>query len=156
MRVLDLRPPTRAAAQAQYVTGSVLDPGLVHETLNDIEEVYHLAGLPGMWTPHKNDFYAVNCRGTAVVITAARKRGVARLLHCSAESILFSRSTSEPVVAENTSLMLGEMPGAYTRSKMLAEQLALQAAASGFPVVIASPTRAMIDQSPPVLRHHFN
>jgi thioester reductase-like protein len=52
--------------------------------------------------------------------------------------------------------MLGEMPGAYTRSKMLAEQLALQAAASGFPVVIASPTRAMIDQSPPVLRHHFN
>jgi dihydroflavonol-4-reductase len=32
------------------------------------------------------------------------------------------------------------MPGAYTRSKMLGEQQALQAAASGFPVVIANPT----------------
>jgi dihydroflavonol-4-reductase len=32
------------------------------------------------------------------------------------------------------------MPGAYTRSKMLAEQRAVQAAASGFPVVIANPT----------------
>jgi len=139
-RVLDLRPPTRAAAKAQYVTGSVLDRGLVHEALNDIEEVYHLAGLPGMWIPHKHDFDAVNCHGTAVVITAARKRGVARLLHCSTESILFSRSTSEAAVAENTSMTLDEMPGAYTRSKMLAERLALQAAASGFPVVIASPT----------------
>jgi dihydroflavonol-4-reductase len=32
------------------------------------------------------------------------------------------------------------MPGAYTRSKLSAEQRALEAAASGFPVVIASPT----------------
>ena len=32
------------------------------------------------------------------------------------------------------------MPGTYTRSKLLAEQKASQAAATGFPVVIASPT----------------
>lgn len=41
------------------------------------------------------------------------------------------------------------MPGAYTRSKMLAEQSALQAAASGFPVVIANPTM-------PIGPHHGN
>jgi len=32
------------------------------------------------------------------------------------------------------------MPGPYTRSKLLAEKLAMEAAASGFPVVIGSPT----------------
>jgi dihydroflavonol-4-reductase len=32
------------------------------------------------------------------------------------------------------------MPGAYTRSKALAEQRAMQAAAAGFPVVIGTPT----------------
>jgi len=32
------------------------------------------------------------------------------------------------------------MPGPYTRSKMLAEQFAVQAANSGFPVVIGTPT----------------
>src|SRR5260370_16719725 len=32
------------------------------------------------------------------------------------------------------------MPGPYTRSKMLAERLAMQAAASGFPVVVGCPT----------------
>jgi dihydroflavonol-4-reductase len=32
------------------------------------------------------------------------------------------------------------MPGAYTRSKLMAEKRALEAAASGLPVVIANPT----------------
>ena len=68
--------------------GSVLDPDLVDEALSGVGEVYHLAGLPGMWIPDKNNFHAVNCRGTeVVVIAAARKRGIARFLHCSTESI---------------------------------------------------------------------
>ena len=86
------------------------------------------------------DFHTVNCLGTEAVIAAARERGVSRLLHCSTESILFSASSSDRFVAEHTSTTLEEMPGAYTRSKMSAEQRALEAAASGFPVVVASPT----------------
>ncbi len=124
----------------QFVEGSVLDPALVRAALDDVEEVYHLAALPGMWMPCRDDFHAVNCRGTEVVIDAARKRGVARFLHCSTESILFGPSPTESVVTEYISTTLDDMPGAYTRSKMLAEQRALQAAASGFPVVIANPT----------------
>ena len=41
------------------------------------------------------------------------------------------------------------MPGGYTRSKMRAEQAALAAARSGFPVVIANPTM-------PIGPHHGN
>jgi len=89
VRVLDLRPPRGAATTVQYVQGSVLDSELLDAALKDVEEVYHLAGLPGMWTERKDDFHAVNAQGTAVVIAAARKRGVSRLLHCSTESILF-------------------------------------------------------------------
>ena len=140
VRILDIRSPERAASVAQYVRGSVLDPALVREALDGIEEVYHLAALPGMWMPRKVDFHDVNCRGTEVVLAAARERGVRRFLHCSTESILFGRPNSEPVVSELTRTTLDEMPGLYTRSKMLAEQLALQAAASGMPVVIANPS----------------
>jgi dihydroflavonol-4-reductase len=139
VRVLDLQPPPHALPEAQYVEGSVLDRDLVDEALSGIDEVYHLAGLPGMWMPQRNDFHAVNCGGTEVVIAAARKRGIARFLHCSTESILFRSSPSE-AVAEDTPLLADSMPGPYTRSKMLAEQLAMQAAASGFPVVIGCPT----------------
>ena len=140
VRVLDLRPPRCAATAVQYVRGSVLDAELLQAALDDVEEVYHLAGLPGMWTQCKDDFHAVNAQGTAIVIAAARKRGVSRLLHCSTESILFRRSRTASALAEDVSVTLEQMPGAYTRSKMLGEQQALQAAASGFPVVIANPT----------------
>jgi len=108
--------------------------------LDGVDEVYHLAGLPGMWMPDKNDFYAVNCRGTEIVLAAARERGVSRFLHCSTESILFGPSNTDPLITESVRTTPEEMPGAYTRSKMLAEQRAQQAAASGFPVVIANPT----------------
>ena len=131
VRVLDILAPTRVASEVQYVEGSVLDQGLVDDALNGVEEVYHLAGLPGMWVPRKTDFHAVNCRGTEIVLAAARKRGIARFLHCSTESILFRPPPSEDALAENTTLSADEMPGLYTRSKLLAEQLAVKAAAAG-------------------------
>jgi dihydroflavonol-4-reductase len=139
-RVLDLRRPTRLPPEVQYVEGSVLDPEVVDKALSGVDEVYHLAGLPGMWLPRKIDFCTVNYGGTKIVIAAARKRNIARFLHCSTESILFRSSPSVDAVAEDTLLPADEMPGPYTRSKMLAEQLAMRVAASGFPVVVASPT----------------
>lgn len=139
-RVLDVRPPGRAVANAQYIKGSVLDRKLVDQALEGVDEVYHLAGLPGMWVARKDDFLAVNCRGTEVVISAARKRGVARFVHCSTESILFRSSPAGETDVEDTLLTADDMPGPYTRSKLLAERLAMEAAASGFPVVIGSPT----------------
>jgi dihydroflavonol-4-reductase len=162
LRVLDLRPPTSALPQVEYIAGSVLDPDVVDQAIRDVDEVYHLAGLPGMWIPEKDDFHAVNCRGTEVVIAAARKRGVARFLHCSTESILFRPSPMRDAAGEPSLLPPQEMPGPYTRSKMLAEQLAAQAAASGFPLVIGTPTMPIgphdHNLTPPtaMLRHFLN
>jgi len=140
VRVLDLRPPRHDATKVEYVRGSVLDPQSLQAALDDVEEVYHLARLPGMWARHKDDFHVVNAQGTARVIAAARSQGVSRLLHCSTESILFRPSCSTSAVAEDVAVTLDQMPGDYTRSKMLGEQYALKAAASGFPVIIANPT----------------
>jgi dihydroflavonol-4-reductase len=140
VRVFDLHPPTHVQSHVQYFEGSVLDPDRVAEAMSGVAEVYHLAGLPGMWMRHKSDFHAVNCGGTEVVIAAARKRGIARFLHCSTESILFRSSPSVDASAQDTLQPAHAMSGPYTRSKMLAEQLAMQAAASGFPVVIGTPT----------------
>jgi dihydroflavonol-4-reductase len=140
VRVLDLLAPAHLLPDVQYIEGSVLDPDLVDEALRDVGEVYHLAALPGMWLPKKDDFHNVNYHGTEVVITAARKRGVARFLHCSTESILFGASSSQDDACQQDLPPPDEMPGLYTRSKLLAEQLAMQAASSGFPVVVGTPT----------------
>ena len=140
VRVLDRRPPLCAIPGVEYVAGSVLDSALVDDTLRDVAEVYHLAGLPGMWLPQKSDFHAVNFQGTEVVIAAARKRGTTRFLHCSTESILFRPPSLKDTSDERSLLPPQQMPGVYTRSKMLAEQSAAQAAAAGFPLVIGTPT----------------
>jgi len=138
--ILDVNPPAGAPEGVRYVRGSVLDPEALHAALEDVQEVYHLAALSSMWMPNKADFQAVNCVGTQIVIDAARKHGVSRFLHCSTGAILFGRSRQETVITEETATTFDEMPGVYTRSKLLAEQSALQAAAAGFPLVIASPT----------------
>ena len=140
VRVLDLRSPVRVLPDVDYFEGSVLDLDLVGEALNGVDEVFHLAALPGMWEPNKADFHAINYQGTEVVMAAARKRGVSRFLHCSTESILFPSTPADDHAGEDCSLAIDKMPGLYTRSKMLADQLAMQAAASGFPVVVACPT----------------
>jgi len=140
VRILDLRPPARNAPELQFVQGSVLDPQAVSAALHGVAEVYHLAALPGMWVPHRSDFHAVNCRGTEIVLAAARERGAPHILHCSSESVLFGRRPAAEISAEDAPVAPDEMPGAYTRSKSCAEMLALRAAAAGAPVVVASPT----------------
>ncbi|SDS72172.1 NAD-dependent epimerase/dehydratase family protein [Bradyrhizobium canariense] len=140
VRVIDVLLPTRVLPAVDYVEGSVLDKGRVHAAMAGVEEVYHLAGLPGMWKRDRADFHAVNFIGTENVLAAARQHGVARFMHCSTESILFGASQPADSAAEDASLTVDGMPGPYTRSKMLADKLALQAAASGFPVVVGCPT----------------
>ena len=140
VRVLDVRLPTRPMAAVDYVEGSVLDRARVQEALADIDEVYHLAAHPGMWKRDRAEFHAINFQGTENVLAAARRCGIGRFLHCSTESILFRSTEPGSVPAEDARLSVGEMPGPYTRSKMLADQLALDAAASGFPVIVGCPT----------------
>ncbi len=139
VRVLDLQPPPRALPQVEHVRGSVLDRDLVDRAMEGVDEVYHLAGLPGMWVPRKADFHSVNFGGTEIVIETARKRGIKRFLHCSTESILFRASPTMAPVADDA-LLPDDMPGPYTRSKMLADRFAMQATASGYPVIIGCPT----------------
>ena len=53
VRVLDLLTPPVGLPQVEYVRGSVLDRDLVDRAMDGVDEVYHLAGLPGMWLPRK-------------------------------------------------------------------------------------------------------
>ena len=137
VRVLDVRYPTDMAADVQYIEGSVLDAAMVREAVAGVDQIYHLAGLPGMWMPDREDFHRVNCIGTETVLAVARACNVKRFLHCSTESILFDYPG---VMGAGPAPPANAMPGAYTRSKALAEERAMQAAAEGFPVVVGTPT----------------
>lgn len=142
VRVLDrpgVNPTNLAGLPVDLRAGDVRDPAAVSRALEGCDTVFHLAGDPNLWAPDEGMFYGVNTQGTRTVLDAAAKEGVARTVYTSTESILsLARATGS--VTEDTEPCLGDMVGAYTRSKFLAEQEAIRRARDGQPVVIVNPT----------------
>jgi dihydroflavonol-4-reductase len=116
------------------------------------DTVFHLAANPTLWAADPRVFHSVNTEGTATVLEAAAKAGVDRTVHTSTESIL-ALARGRGIVSETTDPTLHDMVGAYTRSKLLAEQEAMRRARNGEPVVIVNPTLPVgpgdVNLSPP-------
>lgn len=135
VRVLDIDP--EPAADVDLIKGSVTDPVAVAEAMEGVQRVFHIAGNPHLWARRKDDFRAINLEGTRIVLAQAARQRVERLVYTSTAAILFGKAGRNG----NTVLpRLADMPGAYCRSKFLAEQEAFAAAQAGVPVVVVSPT----------------
>jgi len=151
-RVWVLDKPGRAADHLDGVAERVIDcdirdrsavAAVMREAAdgNGLRHVYHLAANPGLWLPDASVFDAVNHRGAVHVLESAVAAGAERVLHCSTESILFTKEHGgTPPDVETRSLDAAEMPGAYCLSKMRGERAALDLAAAGHPVVVVNPT----------------
>jgi dihydroflavonol-4-reductase len=142
VRVLDLQSSPGLDPRAEFVEGSILDESLLRPAMAGIGQMYHLAANPNLWAPDKRTFQKTNHRGTQLVLAAAAEAGVQRIVHTSTELTLVGRRGRRGAapIDEKVRRRLGDMPGAYSRSKFLAEQAAIEAAARGVPVVIVNPT----------------
>ena len=140
VRVLDPSVPGHVLPGIEHVQGSVLDHATVMRALDGVTCVYHLAALANLWTADRADFDRVNHGGTKIMLAAAREKEVTRFVHCSTEVVLMPRCRRDGACDEASVLTLDEMAGPYSRSKHLAEQAAMAAAADGQHVVIVNPT----------------
>jgi len=140
VRVLDVADPGDGPRDLEFVRGSVLDPAAMRTALDGVTHAYHLAAVAHLWSPSRDDFDRVNRQGTEALLRAATETGVRRVIHCSTEAVLFPKCPDGGVIDETSRPPLSDMPGPYTRSKRLAEDAALAAAAAGLDVVIASPS----------------
>ncbi|MCW5752848.1 MAG: NAD-dependent epimerase/dehydratase family protein [Alphaproteobacteria bacterium] len=145
VRVLDLDRPGDAAPDVEYLQGSILDEAALDRAMQGAERVFHLAANPNLWHRRPETFLETNLRGTEMVLRAASRHRPEKTVYCSTESILKSyRWTKVPGkdgrIDERIELRVDDMPGPYCRSKFLAERAAMDAAASGQPVVIVNPT----------------
>jgi dihydroflavonol-4-reductase len=141
VRVLDIVEPDAPAEDVEFARGSVADPGSVEPALEGVDCVYHLAGIAHLWRRNADDFDLVNRRGTETVLRSAAAAGVRRIVHCSTESILLPKHRNGAVhIDESARPTVEDMPGPYTRSKLLGENAALKAAHEGLDVVVVNPT----------------
>jgi dihydroflavonol-4-reductase len=127
-----------AGVACELAKGDVRDWESVERAAAGCEEVYHVAADYRLWLVDSAPMYAANVEGTRNVLAAARKAGVARVVHTSTVGAL--GIGAEGVGRENTPVTLADMIGPYKRSKFLAEQEALAAAREGLPVVIVNPS----------------
>jgi dihydroflavonol-4-reductase len=81
--------------------------------------------------------------GTRNLLLAAREAGVERIVYTSTVGCI--GVPQDRLGDETTEVSLEEMTGAYKRSKFQAEQVALEFARSGLPVVIVNPTAPVGD-----------
>jgi dihydroflavonol-4-reductase len=123
----------------EQVEGDLRDASSLAKAMKGIRRVFHVAADYRLWTPRPEEVYESNVRGTQRLLEAAERAGVEKIVYTSTvATMVVPRPGALP--NEETRATLEEMIGHYKRSKFLAEQEALRAAARGLPVVIVNPT----------------
>ena len=83
--------------------------------------------------------YATNVEGTRSLLQAGLEAGLERVVYTSTVGVLGNPGDGTPGT-EETPVSLADMVGHYKRSKFLAEQVALEYAGQGLPVVVVNPS----------------
>ncbi len=129
---------------ADRVTGDLRDPASMEKSLAGCHALFHVAADYRLWVRDPDEMYRSNVEGTRLVLEAARKQGVRRVVYTSSVATMGFTSSSKtkngPVADEESPVALAEMIGHYKRSKFMAEQVAVKAARSGADVVVVNPT----------------
>jgi dihydroflavonol-4-reductase len=125
--------------KVEFLEGDLLDPASVRRAVSGVQTVYHVAADYRLWTPDPTTLYRTNVDATRTVLEAAGEAGARRIVHTSSVGALGIPKDGRPGT-EDTPVSLADMVGHYKRSKYLGEQVALELARRGLPVVVVNPS----------------
>jgi len=127
----------------ERVTGDLRDKDSLQRAARGCQLVFHVAADYRLWSRNPQDLYASNVQGTRHMLDAAESAGVERVVYTSTVGCIGMPPGREG--DEETPVSINDMTGHYKRSKWLAEQIALEKARAGLPVVIVNPTAPIGD-----------
>ncbi len=127
----------------ETVQGDLRDLTSLERACEGCSHVFHVAADYRLWTAKPAEMYASNVEGTRNMMKAARKADVERVVYCSTVGAVGMRKGL--IADEDSPVSVDEMKGHYKRSKFLAEQVAMEAAKDGVPVVVVNPTTPVGD-----------
>jgi dihydroflavonol-4-reductase len=127
----------------EVVTGDLRDAASLARAVAGCGLVFHVAADYRLWAKDPSELYRSNVDGTRNLLLAARTAGVERVVYTSTVGCI--GVPHDGVGDETTPVALEGMAGDYKRSKFQAEQVALEFARDGFPVVIVNPTAPVGD-----------
>ena len=142
VRVLVRRSSSRRNLQGldvEVFEGDVRNEDDVERAMSGMRYVIHTAADYRLWAREPDEIFRNNVLGTRVVVQAARREGIARMVYTSSVATLALRRDGEPA-DETQRLTQHEAIGAYKRSKIAAEEIVTEAIRDGLPAVIVHPT----------------
>ena len=144
-RVRALVRPTSALREldVERVVGDLRDETSLRSAVEGCCAVFHVAADYRLWVRDPHEMYQSNVEGTRNLLEAARRAGVSRVVYTSTVGCI--GFVPGGLADEESPVGISRMAGDYKRSKFMAEQVALEYAAAGFPVVIVNPTAPVGD-----------
>jgi len=137
----DLRGLT--GADFERVEGDLSDRERLEKGIRGCDWCFHVAASYHLWLRDYRPMYAANVDGTRQVLEAAAAAGCQRIVYTSTVGCIgLPRSANGQIVPtdETSPISESQMSNHYKRSKWQAEQVALELAHKGLPVVIVNPT----------------
>ena len=129
--------------EAERVSGDLRDPASLARAVEGCQLVFHVAADYRLWSKNPRDLYDSNVEGTRNVLEACDRSNVERVVYTSTVGCI--GMPKDRPGDEETPVTIADMAGHYKRSKWLAEQVALEKARAGLPVVIVNPTAPIGD-----------
>ncbi|MFL6448085.1 MAG: hopanoid-associated sugar epimerase [Bryobacteraceae bacterium] len=128
---------------AERIDGDLRDPQSLAKAVAGCSLVFHVAADYRLWSRNPQELYDSNVGGTKNLLEAAFRAGADRVVYTSTVGCIGMPKDHEG--DEDSSVSIEDMAGHYKRSKWLAEQVALEKAAAGLPVIIVNPTAPVGD-----------
>jgi dihydroflavonol-4-reductase len=125
--------------KVEIVDGDLLVPASLARACAGVDTVYHVAADYRLWAPDPAALQRVNVDGTRAMLEAAASSGARRVVYTSTVGALGIPKDGTPGT-EVTPVTLADMVGPYKTSKFLGQQVALELARRGVPVVIVNPS----------------
>ena len=127
----------------ERINGDLRDAASLDRSVEGCERVYHVAADYRLWSKHPEDLYAANVEGTRNLLDAAIRAGAQRIVYTSTVGCI--GMPAGQLGDENMPVSEADMTGHYKLSKWRAEQVALEKARAGAPIVIVNPTAPIGD-----------
>lgn len=132
----------RIGDRLERVKGDLLQPESYRSALTGCDALFHTAASYTHDSARLAEMEAVNSEGARRVLTTALTAGVARLVHTSTIGTIGQPGGGDlanGILANEETAFNLPNPTAYVRSKLAGEQIALELAQTGAPIMIVHP-----------------
>jgi dihydroflavonol-4-reductase len=130
-------------AEFERVSGDLLDRQALERGMENCDWCFHVAASYQLWMRDYAPMYAANVEGTRNVLEAAGKVGCKKIIYTSTVGCIGLPKNVNGKFTPTTELdstTEAQMTNHYKRSKWQAEQVALELARNGLPIVIVNPS----------------